>query len=814
MSSGTPCACGVVGCACPPGASADGVAPAARFAHGAVRDRLVTALGQERALDGLSTRDPSDPALALVDAWAGALHVLAFSAARLAEDVDLAVGQDRGALVELTRLIGYVPRPAIAAATTMAFTVDSTATADPTIPKGTQVATVPRDKELPLTFETGGDLLAKAAWNTLKPARATAVQVVTATTTTLVIAGTDVAASPGDGVLARIDAATLLYARLVEIIRAPDLTPPRTTFGITRAPDPAPPKTTLTVTGGVTVASTFGPAMGEIVILGVRTSAFGALAPNYVLFTATTPNPAAAGTDWPNLAMPSNGTVDLSAVVREALPGRATLFAAGSQVQVGTITTATEASRADFGLSGRVTRITVNGVVTNPSLANTFGNKVRDTAILIETQRRNLLASPNPAEVIPNPAAPDHLTVVGGHDLPAGRRIALVGSDATTGARLVEAATIQTATASGGNTNLALTAQLAGTFRAEGFAIAANVIDATHGSTPANQPELLGSSDAAKPAPVYPLSGAPVTYVADKSALGYSAAAEMRVGGRLYRPVDRFLDPTDDRAWRLRQRRDGGFDVQFAGRLPTAANSVTARYRVGAGAAGNVDAGRVSIVMTPILGVTQAENLTAGEGGTDAAGPDDMRGAGDTIILLDRVVALGDYERYAKAFRGVSNALATELRETLKRTVYLTIAGANGQPPTQTLMSDLGDALAKVTVPGRRPRILGFTPHVAPAFVNFAHDPAYVRSDVEAALRTALLAAFGATSRQFGQSLYASELLAVAQSVTGVLAAVATVGDGRQWLTARPPRIENGTLALADLVAIGDGSLHLGVMTA
>jgi hypothetical protein len=759
----------------------------------------VAALGQERALDGLSTRDPSDPAVALVDAWAGALHVLAFSAARLAEDADLAIGQDRAALVELTRLIGYAPRPAIAAATTMAFTVDPNATADPTIPSGTQVATVPRDKELPLTFETSGDLPAKASWNTLKPSRATAVQAVTEKTAELVIAGTDVAANQGDGVLARIDHATLLYARLVEIVRAPD---------------PAPPRTTLRVTGGVAVPSTSGPGMDEVVILGVRTTAFGALAPNYELFKATTPQPAKEGEDWPKLAMPSDGTVDLSSVVREALPRKATLFAAGSQIQIGDIKTATEASRADFGLSGPVTRITVDGVVTNPDQKNTFNKEVRGTAILIETQRRKLLKTTDPTERIPDPASPDHLTVVGGQDLPAGRRIALVGSDADTGARQVEAATIQTAVPSGSGAILTLTAPLAGVFLAEDLAIAANVVDATHGSTPANQPELLGSSDATKPAPVYSLSAGPVTYIADNSALGYSPAAEVRVSGRLYQPVDRFLDLTDDRAWRLRQRRDGGFEVQFAGRLPTAANSVTAKYRVGAGAAGNVDAGRVAMVMTPVLGVTKAENLTAAEGGSDAAGPDDMRLAGETIILLDRVVALGDYERYARAFRGVSNALASELPETLKRTVYLTIAGANGQPPTPTLISDLGDALAKAIVPGRRPRILGFTPRRVQAQLRFAHDPAYVRSDVETALRAALLAAFSATSRKFGQSLYASELLAVAQGVTGVLAAVATVGDGRQWVPARPPRIEHGALALADLVAIDDGSLRLGVMTA
>src|SRR4051812_29660309 len=117
MNNIAACACGIGGCGggCAPSPN-EGVAPALRFAHGAIRDRLVAALGGERALDGLSTRDPADPALALVDAWAGALHVLAFSAGRLAEDGDLAIGTDRGALLELTRLIGYSPRPAIAAA--------------------------------------------------------------------------------------------------------------------------------------------------------------------------------------------------------------------------------------------------------------------------------------------------------------------------------------------------------------------------------------------------------------------------------------------------------------------------------------------------------------------------------------------------------------------------------------------------------------------------------------------------------------------------------------------------------------------------
>jgi hypothetical protein len=833
MSGGTACACGAPGCACAPADVTADVAPAARFTHGAIFERLIAALGEEGTLDGLSTRDSTDPAIALIDAWAGALHVLAFSAARLAEDVDLAVSQDKASLLELTRLIGYAPRPAISAATTLAFTVDPNAPSDPTIPAGTQVATIPRANELPLTFETASDLLARSAWNAFAPARAASAQVVTASTTELVISGTNVVASLGDAVLARISDTAVLFGRLTSLARVPD---------------PQTPRTSLILTGGVkvSVSGALNPAMGEVIILGVRTSAFGALAPNYQLVKPGT-NSAAIGaivsahtippeslrllattfgsdpialaiavlaqTDWPGLQMPADGTVDLSTAVKEALPGRAVLFSADGQAQAGVINTATDAFRADFGLNGPVTRITVAGVVTIPGQTNSLGDKVRQTAIWIETERHALLATPDPDEVIPHPATPDHVAVVGGADLPVGRRIALVGVDAATGAPLAEAATIQSVTPTAAGADLTLTAALNGVFKADGLVINGNVVEASHGATPPNQPELLGASDATRLLPTYPLSAGPVTYVADNSALGYSPPVEVRVAGRLYTRVDRFLDLTDDRAWRLRQRRDGGFMVQFAGRLPTAVNSVTARYRVGAGAAGNIDAGRVAMVMTPVLGVSKVTNVRAAEGGVDADGPDAMRRAGDGIVLLDRVVALTDYERYAQAFRGVTNAMATELRQSLRRTVYLTIAGANGQPPSPQLVSDLGAALAKVTAPGRRLRIVGFTPLAVGATVLFAHDPAYVRATVQSALLAALLKTFSATARRFGQPLYASEVIAVAQGVTGVLAALVTFPNGGDVLPARPPRLENGVLLLADLIAVDANGLQLGVLT-
>ncbi len=681
---------------------------------------------------------------------------------------------------------------------------------------------VPRAKELPpCRSKPAPTFTAKTTWNALRLARATAVQPVSVATTELLVVGTEVRATMGDAILARIDAATLLFARFVDVVRTPD---------------PATPRAVLKVTAGVTLASTFGPALGEVVVLGVRSSAFGALAPDYDLVKPSTGNAetvrrliipestitgsvaetglhgalaALVATDWPGLTMPANGTVDLSSVVKEALPGRDALFVAGSLRQAGSIVTASEAYRAGFALSGAVTRLTLNGVSTAASGGGSFHDRVRDTAIHIETQRLRLLAQPDPTETIPLTGTPDRFTVSGSVPLPVGRRIALVGADATTGVRQAEAAAILNTATSGANTVLTLTQPLQNRFLAEGLTIAANVVGATHGRTPPNSPELLGSSDARRPAPVYALSSTPVAHVADNSARGYTPAISVRVGGRLYQPVERFLDLADDRAWRLRQRLDGAFEVQFAGRLPTAANNVTAAYRVGGGAAGNVDPGRVCMLMTPVLGISKAENLTAAEGGIDAAGPDDMRRAGDTVAMLDRVVALADYERFARAFRGVGQALATELRETLRRTVYLTIAGADGRPPSTTLTQDLGDALAKVTIPGRRLKIVGFVENRIGVTVAFAHDPALIRSNVEAAVRAALLARFGAQARDFGQSLYTSELLAVTQGVPGVLAATAMIAGGVDPAVAQPPRFAGGTQALSSLVSIGDDTLTL-----
>jgi len=126
------------------------------------------------ALSLLKTRDNDDFTIALLDATSVVLDILTFYQERLANESYLRTAVQLRSLVELPRLIGYQPAPGVAASTYLAFSL-KVATGSPsnpttpaiTIPKGTQVQSVPAQGQPPQTFETSADILAKADWNAL-----------------------------------------------------------------------------------------------------------------------------------------------------------------------------------------------------------------------------------------------------------------------------------------------------------------------------------------------------------------------------------------------------------------------------------------------------------------------------------------------------------------------------------------------------------------------------------------------------------------------------------------------------------------------
>src|SRR6266699_3374252 len=105
-------------------------------------------------LQGLTTRAESDPAIALLDAWATVAHVLTFYQERIANEGFLRTATERRSVLELARLVGYVLRPGVASSVFLAFTVEDApgAPGAATVPAGTKVQSVPSQGQRPQTF--------------------------------------------------------------------------------------------------------------------------------------------------------------------------------------------------------------------------------------------------------------------------------------------------------------------------------------------------------------------------------------------------------------------------------------------------------------------------------------------------------------------------------------------------------------------------------------------------------------------------------------------------------------------------------------
>lgn len=126
-----------------------------------------TAPPPTRPLAGLRLRDGSDPSIALLDAWATVADVLSFYQERIANEGYLRTATEMRSMFELSRLVGFQPRPGVASSVYLAYTIDANTTQEIVVPQGSRAQTVPAQDELPQSFETSLDLKARAAWNRL-----------------------------------------------------------------------------------------------------------------------------------------------------------------------------------------------------------------------------------------------------------------------------------------------------------------------------------------------------------------------------------------------------------------------------------------------------------------------------------------------------------------------------------------------------------------------------------------------------------------------------------------------------------------------
>src|SRR5688572_23398024 len=94
--------------------------------HGSFKASMLARLSTSgsAAMLALRTRRDDDFSIGLIDAWATVLDILTFYQERLANESYLLTAIERRSLLEQARLIGYEPRPGVAASTFLAFTVE------------------------------------------------------------------------------------------------------------------------------------------------------------------------------------------------------------------------------------------------------------------------------------------------------------------------------------------------------------------------------------------------------------------------------------------------------------------------------------------------------------------------------------------------------------------------------------------------------------------------------------------------------------------------------------------------------------------
>lgn len=459
---------------------------------------------------------------------------------------------------------------------------------------------------------------------------------------------------------------------------------------------------------------------------------------------------------------------------------------------VGRVLKVASESRADYGITGRTTRITMDtawlGPATDPTVRTQqvgdedFATVIRGTSIYAESEQLELAEAPVREALagavleldgVYSALEPGRWLIV------EGERADVPGTSGIKGAELVMLAGVQHGVASDApgdkmRTVLTLSSPLAYQYVVGSVAIYGNVVHATHGET---RSEALGSGDASQASPQFTLHQAPLTYVSASTPSGVESSLQVRVNDVLWHEAERLNDlEPNDRRYVTRETDDGKTVVVFGNgrqgaRLPTGVDNVKALYRTGLGSGGNIPAGKLSLLVTRPLGVSSVTNPLPASGGADPETRDQARrNAPLAVMALDRLVSVRDYADFARTFAGVGKAFATRITVGRRQTVHLTVAGEDEVPLDESsdVCHNLALAVQQFGDP-HQPVIV--TPGEAVLLVIVAKlrvAPDYQWATVEPAVRAALLKVFGYAQRDFGKDVALSEVISAMQRVPGV----------------------------------------------
>jgi predicted phage baseplate assembly protein len=770
------------------------------------------------ALQGLKTRDDDDFSIALLDAAATMADVLTFYQERIATESYLRTATERRSLLELARLIGYELRPGVAASTFLAFTMDDTpgAPLETTVDIGTKVQSVPGPDEKPQTFETVEKITARVEWNSIKPqVRQTFIPQFG--DTHIFLKGTGTNLKSGDAIL------------FVGPEREADPGSERWDFRrVTRvSPDFDANRTRIEWEEGLGTTTphlVLPSANPKVYALRLRASLFGFNAPHPATLSNDTLDHYSISktppiSDWPFRI--NNQAIDLDTAYPGILTNSWLILSQPSYQELYRATSVVEASRAEFTLAGKTTRIYLDTSENLPL----FESAYRATTVFAQSELLEIAEAPITAPItgatiqLAQPPA----------DLVKGQWLVASGKDSATGEAVIEI--IQVAAIDGAT--LTVTPPLKNSYvrvapkPEEGFSINANVAHATHGETVS---EILGGGDAGQRYQQFILRQPPLTYVRAATPSGAASTLELRVNDLLWHEAPTLFghDP-QEHVYVTRTGDDEKTTVEFGdgvtgARLPTGQDNIRAKYRKGIGVDGLVKASQLSSLLTRPLGIKSVTNPEDATGAQDRESLDDARtNAPLKVLTLDRTVSIQDYEDFSRAFAGVAKARATWTWDGQIKRLFITVAGPNGaeiKPDSDTYFNFLA-ALQKAGDPFVSLRVKSYRPVYFRLAGKVKVNPDYETDLVLASAEQTLRNQFSFDVRAFGQPVFSSEVIAAVQSVPGVVAvdlsklyradAAATLET--RLLAALPEMLADGSMVAAELLMLDPAPLNgLGMM--
>jgi hypothetical protein len=791
-------------------------------------------LSGQKSLASLTTRDKNDFSIGLLDAWSVVADVLTFYQERIANESYLGTATERFSILEMARMIGYELNPGVAATAFMAFTLDETPGAlgpalaaknasnlteglpPIVIEKGIKIQSVPGPNEKAQVFETIADIEARAEWNSIKP-RLTQPQ--TSFTEVIIFIGTTLNIKEGEMLLVRMGGTTDMKKVLkvtvdneakttrVNLIASavlPKFTPPLLVFtGIftnflfgssilqqstvnsfasktwREADLSALIKTNkwsgYEVFRSVNTPSAVTPTPEEgVFVFRKKVSPFGYNAPKQVTYdTDGIPDPPTDWDEWSISSTETAGTLYLDNAYEEIIPGSQLVVQNPANTSAPRkfyeVDKADIGSRTEYNISSKTTAISLLPSDTWWGSGSTLA-ALRSIIVFAQSEQLQLAELPI-EDVVEGTSLVLNRYYPG---LQIGQPVALTGErDDLNGVVASEIVLLLDVAVQDGFTVLSFK-QLTYKYKRKTVSINANVAEATHGET---VEEILGSGNAAIPFQQFKLRQPPLTYVSAATDTGNATTLEIRVNDILWKEVEYFLDHgPDERIYITRLDNDGKTTVIFGdgitgARLPSGPENIKAKYRKGIGTGGVVKANQLSQLMTMPLGVRSAVNPTAASGAEDAEKLEDARtNAPMTILTLERIVSLQDYEDFARTFAGIGKSLATWTWKDRRRHVYITVAGTNGA----TVEEDLRNTLLIAINNAGNERVAITLETYVPAFfqvvANIQPDEAYLPDKVLADIEQRLRDEFSFDMRRFGQPVTYSEVIACIQNTEGVIA--------------------------------------------